>query len=791
MTTQHILKSIDEASQAFGNTWPLYSFVTSNPLSGYETTHFEQAAKEAEKRLGAKTYPDALVYKQAWELGDIDKETVSKLLKKNGFFEKPEFYLEEIKAANNQKNDIKDEQLDVIMAKWLAVFMDEGLAEWQMPGKKKGFYSAWKLLAAHEGVLQKETVLKLPISSLEAIETVLKSSNVTNYTELFKQHLAPLSGWIGYIKHREQTNSLWQQTYPISIQDYLAVRFIYAHHFYKSVTTKNLDESTPDTKLKHIWLQAWEQTFQNKLTGSLKQSMAIAEKPEKTTSHLDAQLVFCIDTRSELIRRHIESKGSYETFGYAGFFGIAMDYQNYQETLTRKSCPPIVGSHYLVTENPKNQQSNEEQAFIKNKKLSKSTETILKRLKNMLPSSFGFIEGAGFFYGISLTLQTLLPKYIYKFKAEFKPSHENFCEPEITYNHCETHAGNDITIEEKVAIVKSGFDLMGWKNFAPLVLFIGHGSHTTNNPFGSSLDCGACAASPGRHNARLLAKLANLKSVRTVLKEVHGINIPENTLFIGGEHNTTTDAITLFDAHVKNETQRSLLEDLKKNLAKAQETATADRLLVSKNSVSLANKKATNWAETRPEWGLAKNAGFIVAPRALSKNLNLQSRCFLHSYDYKLDTNGEALEGIMCGPMVVTQWINNHYYFTTVDNGIFGGGSKISHNITGRFGVVQGNGGDLKMGLPLESLNKTDTEMYHQPLRLTVVIQAPLQRVEAILNKHGHLKTLLDNEWIYLKVINTDNSNEFYHYSKNFNWQSNLKIAQNSLPKKQEAILKN
>ena len=51
---------------------------------------------------------------------------------------------------------------------------------------------------------------------------------------------------------------------------------------------------------------------------------------------------------------------------------------------------------------------------------------------------------------------------------------------------------------------------------------------------------------------------------------------------------------------------------------------------------------------------------------------------------------------------ILTQWTNNHYYFSTVDNNTFGGGSKITYNVTGKFGVVQANGGNLKMGLPLQ-----------------------------------------------------------------------------------------
>ena len=364
--------------------------------------------------------------------------------------------------------------------------------------------------------------------------------------------------------------------------------------------------------------------------------------------------------------------------------------------------------------------------------------------------------------------RTLAPGYFYRLNKKNAPTYESICEPELkTCNHESSEL--NIFLGEKVAIVKGAFDLMGWQEFAPLVVFAGHGSHSANNAFGSSLDCGACAASPGRHNARMLAKLANLPEVQQSLKENHSIEIPVTTIFIGAEHNTTTDEIVLFDSEVPNSHQEAL-KKLKVSLAKAQKTATQERLGVVANSVALAQKKANDWGETRPEWGLAKNAGFIIGSRDLTKNHNLDGRCFLHSYNWKMDTTGQALEAIMQGPMVVTQWINNHYYFSTVDNEVFGGGSKITHNITGRFGVVQGNGGDIKMGLPLQSVKQSDEEMYHQPLRLSVMIQAPLSRVSEILQRNKHLKNLLDNEWIYLMVMDTLNENTICQYQKNLNW---------------------
>lgn len=770
MTKQEqILSSIEAATQRIGTTWPLYSFVTSNPLSGYEKLPFQDAVQEAGRFLKSNTYPSSAIYRQAYSNNDIDKKILLGILEEAELSESPETYLEmmqqqELSTPNNMRS-----KLDVIMAKWLAVFMDEGLAEWQMPNKEKGFYAAWKALAVYDKDIGKPSLKHLPKTSLEALEQVLSAHKITNYKDVFSAHIAALSGWTGYIKHRIDTNSIWQQHFPITIEDYLAVRLTIANHLGMSlelpIETKDYNSKV---NLKHLWLKAWEATFQNRLVIELKNNNASFDTSKRKKQLPDAQLVFCIDTRSEMIRRHVEASGNYETYGYAGFFGIAADYQHYQENISIKSCPPIVGSPYKITENPNKELAQQDADFKDEKKMSKAKTHILKRLKNMLPSSFGFVEGAGAFYGLSLIAQSFMPGSYFKIKNRNKPNYESFCEPHIAYNDG-NNSKDTIALQEKVAIVKSGFDLMGWDKFAPLVLFTGHGSHTANNPFGSSLDCGACAASPGRHNARLLAALANDAAVRAVLTAEHHINIPSDTVFIGAEHNTTTDEIVVFDAFVPD-THKERLAILKRDLEKAQETATAERLNVTQGSVELAKKKSLNWGETRPEWGLAKNAAFIVGSRELTAAMHLDGRCFMHSYNWESDSNGDALAGIMGGPMVVTQWINNHYYFSTVDNEKFGGGTKITHNITGQFGVVQGNGGDLKMGLPLQSLKASDTEMYHQPLRLTTIIHAPLGRVELILRKNKHLETLLDNEWMYLKVIDTNDSNRFKTYHKNYNW---------------------
>lgn len=765
-----ILNDIFEASKVIGKTYPLYTFVASNPLSGYENATFKEAVSTAKKNFNANAFPASQLYRQAFEKGDIDKNILVSLLKKNELFESPEFYLKLMESHNPLETVKETQNLDRMMAKWLSSFMDEGLAEWEMPYKEEGFYMAWRLLAVYDSDLGTTLLNEIPKTSAEALEQLLEKHSSSNYIKIFTYHLAALPGWTGYINHRTQSNSHWQQEYPIDLIDYLAARLWTAQKlnipFLPTNHEDTVDTLVPD--LQYLWLKAWEQSWQNKLVKTLLQEDTATHTSEDP-SLLDAQFVFCIDTRSELIRRHVESKGNYETFGYAGFFGIAMDYESLNDGIVRKSCPPIVSSAYTVSEVAQQNKNEHYSAYKKKIEISKFEDYFLRRMKNMLPSAFGYVEGSGLFYGFSLLGRTLLPRQLYKITHKKGAKMEHMCQPDINKAHSEDGL-RGIPLEEKVGIVKSAFDLIGWKNFAPLVVFAGHGSHSANNPFGSSLDCGACAASPGRHNARMLAKLANLEEVRKALADIHQITIPPHTIFMGAEHNTITDDIILFDSEIP-ESHKMLVQTLKRNLLEAQKTATQERLGAKRKSVVLAQQKANNWGETRPEWGLAKNAGFIVGPRSLTKNTNLDSRCFLHSYEWEMDPEGKALEGIMQGPMVVTQWINNHYYFSTIDNNTYGGGSKITHNITGKFGVVQGNGGDLKMGLPLQSLFGSDDKMYHQPLRLSVVIKAPVTRVSEILVRNTHLRTLLDNEWIYLMVMDPKQKNYIYRYNKSFKWK--------------------
>lgn len=766
MNQQDILKTIEQASGVIGKTWPLYSFVTSNPLAGYEHTDFLEAVGKAYKKLGAQGLPDARAFKRAFEKGEIDKGIFTELLREHGKEESPESYLKQLLAQEGKQVENADHELDRISLKWLSSFLDEGLADWQMPFKSKGFYNSWRKLAVYDRDFKSSE--SIPKTAEEAVKSVLEPYDAGECYAIIEHHLAALPGWTGYIKYRMDSQSVWQQKYPISLMEYLGVRLWIARQMDVAIKPEIDPAETTDAllDLKYIWLEGWEKTWQNNFFGDLSESAA--QQDQRETERPDAQFVFCIDTRSELVRRHLESQGNYETFGYAGFFGIPMDYQNPDDNLVNKSCPPIVPSGYKVSETPAEGQEKATTHYQESNWRIIFYNYFLKRMKNLLPSAFGFVETSGFFYGFSLLLRTLRPAYANSLKLKNEEVRETVYDPKIEHNSPGETESSEISLAEKTALVKSAFDLCGWRHFARLVVFTGHESHSSNNPFASSLDCGACAGNSGKHNARMLAKLANEKAVRKALCEEHDIHIPEDTFFMGGQHVTTTDEVELFDSAVPQAYEKEL-QAVKQDLKNLKESVTQERLNADKESVAEAWTKANNWAETRPEWGLAKNAGYVIGPRSLSKHKRF-SDCFFSSYDWEMDDDGKLLEALAQGPLVVTQWINNHYYFASVDNDKFGAGSKITHNITGKFGVVQGNGSDLKMGLPLQSLKISDGENFHSPLRLTAVIQAPKARIRRVLENNPNVKRLIDNRWIHLFAMDPEENNRLEQYCKGVEW---------------------
>ena len=317
------------------------------------------------------------------------------------------------------------------------------------------------------------------------------------------------------------------------------------------------------------------------------------------------------------------------------------------------------------------------------------------------------------------------------------------------------------SLDEQVNYVHTALTMIGLtKTFSRFVLIVGHTGQTENNPYESALDCGACGGSSGLVNARVLAQMANKPLVRERLR-ARGIDIPDDAWFLPALHNTTTDAIELFDLDLLPPHHLVYLDRLRNGLLAASKLAAAERmpkLLPEARAIKpaqawrLAHRLAVDWAQVRPEWGLSKNVYGIVGRRSLSECADLQGRPFLLSYDWRCDPKGRLLENLLAAPVVVGEWINLEYFFSTVNNARLGSGSKVYHNVAGRFGVMTGNLSDLRTGLPTQTVMR-EGQPYHEPMRMIALIEAPLDFAARALQNVVKAKSLVLGGWIRAIVI--------------------------------------
>ncbi len=309
------------------------------------------------------------------------------------------------------------------------------------------------------------------------------------------------------------------------------------------------------------------------------------------------------------------------------------------------------------------------------------------------------------------------------------------------------------------------------RDFAPLVLLVGHGANVVNNPHASALHCGACGGYSGEVNARLLAGLLNDAEVRARLCDA-GIEIPSGTLFVAALHDTTTDGVTLYTEDQPSPAHASAIAQAEAWLAQAGMLARSERALRLPRATGESNviKRSRDWSETRPEWALAGCNAFIAAPRRRTSGRNLEGRAFLHDYVWQRDQGFGVLELILTAPVVVASWISLQYYGSSVAPDLFGGGNKLLHNVIGGFGVVEGNGGTLRAGLPWQSVHD-GRGLVHEPLRLTVCIEAPCEAMSAVLEKHPGVRALFDNRWLHLFALD-DAGRMAWRYRGDLQWEA-------------------
>jgi len=723
-----------------------------------------------------------------------------------------------------------DELIDPLLIRFLGAFLDQGLADWPMPGRASGIYHCFlELLSRPLSILSGPWVGELrklvaddrradrdAWSSLASSLADLGVGPDQRTTHLIREALA-LRGWAGMIRQLElRPDRAPTVTVPARLVDYLAVRYLLlraaARHGLAcaklsgslaqlgATIAEDRAPSTPPAPADRAWplfqvaqlcgltadsiraLSAGQaRAFEQEIAAfdSLRRRRILHLAYERHLRHrlYDAlaqhsprrpdapayQAAFCIDEREESFRRHLEETDpECETFGVAGFYGVAMYYQGEQDARPRPLCPVAIEPAHYVTSAP----ADERSTLARWRRFRRHVAGTLN--KNVHLGSRRFVAGAvlmaslGVLWSLPLVLRVLFPRLGQRIRAA-SPRSER-ARPRLLLDRDDAatpplgqHVG--FSVDEMAAIVRAQLEQSAIASrLAPLIFIIGHGSTSQNNPHRSVYDCGACGGSAGGPNARAFAAMANDVRVREHLAAT-GLLIPEGCHFVGGERNTTNNDLQLYDT---DRVPTALHERFERAVAAFERTRRREahercRRFHNFHSWMSANRalehvrvRAADIAQTRPEYGHCTNAFCIVGRRERTRGLFLDRRAFLVSFDPTGANAEQTLAQLLRAVVPVVMGINLEYFFGRIDPTGYGCGTKLPHNVVAMLGVMNGPASDLRTGLHWQTLE------LHEPVRLSLVVEADPELVERVLAADERLDDLVQKRWISLAALSPD-----------------------------------
>ncbi len=502
--------------------------------------------------------------------------------------------------------------------------------------------------------------------------------------------------------------------------------------------------------LQKTWADALEGTYYDSVrsTFSLAGVRALENGPPKFQS------IFCIDDREFAFARHLENESNdVLAYGFPGFFNIDCFFRPYPNQDVEKLCPANVHPKHLVIEQ------------IKEKKKHRARNPLLELASYIVRHGansifFGFLSAFTFGH---LSLFRLGLSFLHPIKmieAKQLSLQEEFTTLVFEHKDESSHHQDLVigfTTEELAQRLFSTLNSMGLtKAFAKVIFVFGHGSSSVNNPHFAAYDCGACSGKPGNVNARVFATMANNQDVRARVKDM-GIAIPDDSIFVGGYHDTATDRIEFFDLDRLPKKAAPFIEEFSAHIFKAcaknayercQAFALADPSISLNNALRETEHRARALFEPRPELGHMNASLCIIGRKHLVYKRDFKRRAFYQSYDPSIDHNGQILSSVLSAAIPVCGGINLDYYFGRLAPAIYGCGTKLSHNVCSLVGVGNGLDDDLRTGLPIQM-----TEL-HDPIRLLIVIEQNEEVILAAIHAQPELIPWVKNGWVKIGSIN-------------------------------------
>ena len=792
-------RACQQACQAIAPTWPLDRAIAVNPHWSRIGMPIRQVAARMAVLGDIQVFPPRALQQQAWREGRITEADLKQALRQVPAATPAGWTVARCVEALAQPRHTERLPLliDVLdrdprrhtrlswrqaithqVSQTCAAYFDRHQADWQ-PVRGQGLYAFWRDTLQHDhgiGMLMGlprigRALDALPASAADAERWAMQRLGLTPsvWADYLESVLLSVNGWASWCAYLGWQARLAGGEDP-HLRELLAIRLAWGAVLLEC--TDDSDARQAFVALQRAWADAPErlraaehallvdEVWQLALDLGHQRVLAkrLSTAVPSRAEPIEVQAAFCIDVRSEPLRRALEAAWpAVQTLGFAGFFGLPVAYTPMATSARRPQLPgllaPAMEVRDVIAQAPGErapagpaQQADAERARIERLALADRWLSAGR----WPGAAFSFVEAAGLGY-LGQVGQWLLPGKQARARddlAGLPARYRPVCRPRLTGLDTATHVDLAARVMHALGLER---------DFAPLVLLVGHGSQSANNAHAAALDCGACCGQTGEVNARSLAQLLNEPEVRQGLR-ARGIEVRVTTVFMAALHNTTTDEIEGFDLDLLTRAARANWRKLREAFAQAGDQVRRERaphLSLDPRAphtrlLDQLRRRANDGAETRPEWGLAGNAAFLIAPRHRSRGVVLEGRAFLHDYDASQDPDGSVLELLMTAPMLVTHWINWQYHASTCDPERLGSGNKVLHNVVGgHIGVFEGNGGDLRIGLSRQSLHDGQ-RWVHEPVRLTVVIDAPQAAIDAVLARHAVVRQLVDHGWLHL-----------------------------------------
>lgn len=519
-------------------------------------------------------------------------------------------------------------------------------------------------------------------------------------------------------------------------------------------------DAVPPAQRLPIWQEAYEAHYRNDVL----EAMADLRRHRPPPHEASFQVAFCFDDREEGFRRHLEEAApACVTFGAPGFFGIPIAFRGRTDESFSPLCPLGVNPAKRVIEVASRDSHRRAKRFDA---MHSWIDSWRSHWHESLHHGIGGLlatYAAGLVAWLRLIGFVFFPRYSAALRGPvtrmFLPPHATEFVAELAEHDGDNDTIAGFTLQEQIDRVTALLQNIGLVNgFARLIALVGHGSSSVNNPHLSAYDCGACRGRHGGPNARLGAAMANSRKVRTALRE-RGIDIPDDTWFIGGEHNTCNEDVLWSDLDGVPPSHREILATMSAAFDRAREMSAHERCRRLEHAPPGASPRmalrhvqarSVDPSQPRPELGHATNAFAVIGRRNLTRGLFFDRRGFIISYDPTIDATGSILERIMMAVTPVGAGISLEYYFSRCDLQRYGAGTKLPHNVVGLIGVMDGTCSDLRTGLPRQMVE------IHEPMRLLAVIESTPEILGGILARQPMLREIVGNGWVTVVAIDPE-----------------------------------